>query len=293
MRIEGRTAIITGASSGIGRATARELTTRRANVVLAARSREKLEALAEELAPTPGRTLVVPTDVTNRLDVEALVRRTAEEFGAIDILINNAGIGLFAPIAEGNLENMQRLFDVNYWGAINCIQAAVPYMQSQRRGHIVNVASIAGKVAPPYMGTYAATKFALIAAGDALRSELAGSHIGVSSVCPGLTSTSFMENMTQELEVPQPPPVARFVDPRTVARRIVQAIRWGIRDVYISPEDVALVGLNAIAPQLVDWGMRMFFARAPRPLLDDISIPRGERASEPSAADVEPPSETA
>jgi len=284
MRIEGRTAIITGASSGIGQAVARELAEERANVVLASRNRKKLEALALDLVSLPGRTLVVPTDVTDRLAVEALVRKTGEEFGGVDILINNAGAGLFAPIAGGNPENMRRLFEVNFWGAINCIQAAVPYMQAQGRGHIVNVASIAAKVAPPYLGMYSATKFALSAVSDSLRSELAGSGIGVSTVYPGLTQTSFMENMTQELEVPAMPPVARFVGSESVARRIVQSIRLGLRDAYISPEDIAAVALNTIAPQLVDWTMRTFMGRPPALDADDIVIPR----SQLRAADAEP-----
>ena len=284
MRIEGRTAIITGASSGIGQAVARELAEERANVVLASRNRKKLEALALDLVSLPGRTLVVPTDVTDRLAVEALVRKTGEEFGGVDILINNAGAGLFAPIAGGNPENMRRLFEVNFWGAINCIQAAAPYMQAQGRGHIVNVASIAAKVAPPYMGMYSATKFALSAVSDSLRSELAGSGIGVSTVYPGLTQTSFMENMTQELEVPAIPPVARFVGSESVARRIVQSIRLGLRDAYISPEDIAAVALNTIAPQLVDWTMRTFMGRPPALDAGDIEIPR----SQLRAADAEP-----
>ncbi len=265
MQIDGRTVIITGASSGIGQAAARELAKGRANVVLASRSRQKLDALAADTAALPGRRLVVVTDVTDRLAVEALVRKTAEEFGSVDILINNAGVGLFAPIADGNQENMKRLFDVNFWGAVNCIQAAVPYMQSQRRGHIVNVSSIAGFISPPYMGIYSATKFALRAMADSLRGELAGSGIGVSSVFPGLTQTSFMENMTQEVEAPRIPPLARFVDSRVVAQRIVQAIRFDLRDAFVSPEDVAAVGINTIAPQLSDWAMRLFVG-SPQPI---------------------------
>jgi hypothetical protein len=275
MRIEGSIAIITGASSGIGQATAAELVENRVNVVLASRNRKKLEALALDLVSYPGRTLVVPTDITDRLAVEALVRKTVEQFGGVDILVNNAGTGLFAPIAGGSPENQRRLFEVNFWGAVNCIQATVPYMQSKRRGHIVNVASIAAKISPPYMGMYSATKFALSAISDALRSELAGSGIGVSTVFPGLTGTSFMENMTQEVEVPAIPPVARFVCSEAVARRIVQSIRFGLRDAYVSPEDIAAVSLNTVSPQLVDWTMRTFMGKpAPIDAPDDVEMPR-------------------
>ena len=187
---------------------------------------------------------------------------------------------------------MRRLFDVNYWGAIHCIQAVVPYMLSQRRGHIANVSSVAGKVAPAYMGAYSATKFALTAASDALRSELSGTGVHVSTIYPGLTETAFTENMIQEVDVPRIPPIARFVNSSTVANRIVQAIRWNFRDAYVSPEDVGVVGLNAIAPQLVDLGMRTFM-RGPQLPVGDIRLPTDlDTASEAPAADAEPPAES-
>ena len=288
MRIAGRTAIVTGASSGIGRETVRELTAKGANVVLASRNREKLEAVAIDMVHLPGRTLVVPTDVTDRLAVEALVRRTVEEFGDLDILVNNAGSGLFASIAGGSIENMRHLFDVNLWGAIHCIQAAVPYMQSQRRGHIVNVSSVAGRFAPPYMGAYAATKFALRAISDALRSELTDTGIGVSTIYPGLTQTSFTESMIQEVPVPHIPPIVRFVSPRTVAQRIVMAIRWGMRDVFVSPEDIAAVAASTLAPQLFDWFAHYFIG--PQRVGEEIVLPQREEERR-YAADTEPGAE--
>lgn len=264
MDIAGRTAIITGASSGIGQAVAAEFAGRGANVVLAARSRDKLNRLAADLAPLPGRALVVTTDVTESLSVEALVRKAAEEFGSVDILINNAGVGLFAPIADGDVLNARYLFEVNFWGALHCIQAVTPYMLDQAGGHIVNVSSVAGHVSPPYMGMYAATKHALAAVSDALRVELSRTGVGVSTIYPGLTDTSFTENMLQEVEAPQIPPIARFVGANVVARRIFQAVRWGLRDVYVSPEDVALVMADAALPQLLDWGMGFFMRPGPR-----------------------------
>jgi short-subunit dehydrogenase len=274
MNPSGKIAIVTGASTGIGRETARELVQQGASVVLASRNRGKLEALAEELAPLPGATLVVPTDVTERLAVEALARRTVEVFGAIDILVNNAGSGLFAPIVGGNLDNMRRLFEVNFWGAVHAIQATVPYMQSQRSGHIVNVSSVAGYVSPPHMGIYSATKFALRAMSDALRVEVAASGVKVSTIYPGLTQTSFTENMRQEVPVPAIPPIVRWATSATVARRIMQAIRWGWRDVFVSPEDVAAVGFNTFAPWAVDWAMRAFMG--PQRIQEDFSLPRDE-----------------
>jgi short-subunit dehydrogenase len=294
LRLEGRTVIITGASSGIGRETAHEFTRRRAHVVLASRSRDKLQALAADLADYPGRRLVVATDVTDRLAVEALIRRTVEEFDSLDVLVNNAGVGLFAPIADGRLDNMHHLFNVNFWGAVHCIQAAVPYMRRQGRGHIVNVSSVAGKVAAPYIGIYGATKFALIAVSDALRSELAGTGIHVSTVYPGLTDTSFRGNMLREVELPDPPRYLPSAGPAAVARRIVQAVRWNLRDAYVRLEDLAAVAAYPLAPCLADWAVRLLWLGPGRgvPPPAKPSLP-AEEPAEPSAADTErPPSES-
>ena len=293
MHVDGRTVIITGASSGIGRETAREFARRRAHVVLAARSRDKLDELAQDLADFPGRRLVVPTDVTDRLAVEALVRRTVEEFDSVDVLVNNAGVGLFAPIAGGSLDNMHHLFNVNFWGAVQCIQATVPYMRRQRRGHIVNVSSVAGKVAAPYMGIYSATKFALTAVSDALRSELAGTGVHVSTVYPGLTETSFQENMLREVEVPDPPRYLPSAKAAAVARRIVQAVRWSLRDAYVTAQDFAAVTAYPLAPGLADWALRFFWLGAgTRPASPDRGPSFAEPAEAPAADPAEPNSET-
>ena len=293
MHVDGRAVIITGASSGIGRETAREFARRRAHVVLAARDRDRLEELARELSDFPGRRLVVPTDVTDRLAVEALVRRTVEEFDAVDVLVNNAGVGLFAPIAGGSPDNMHHLFNVNFWGAVQCIQAAVPYMRRQRRGHIVNVSSVAGKVAPPYLGIYSATKFALTAVSGALRSELAGTGVHVSTVYPGLTETSFQDRMLREVDLPEPPRYLPSASAGAVARRIVQAVRWSLRDVYVTPQDFAAVSAYPLAPAFADWAMRFLWLGAgTRSASPDRALSFEEPAGTPAGDPAEPNSET-
>jgi short-subunit dehydrogenase len=293
LQLEGRAVIVTGASSGIGRETAREFARRRAHVVLASRNRDALDDLAAELSDLPGRRLVVPTDVTDRFAVEALVRRTVEEFDGLDVLVNNAGVGLFAPIVGGSLDNMHHLFAVNFWGAIHCTQAAVPFMRRQGRGHIVNVSSLAGKVAVPYLGIYSATKHALTAVSTALRSELAGTGVGVSTVYPGLTDTGFQENMLREVAVPDPPAYAPTVQAAAVARRIAQAVRWNLRDVYVTLADIAAVSAYPLAPGVADWAVRRLWLTAtPSTEVEGTPPLPADESGEPSAADTsEPPAE--
>jgi len=264
MKLRDRTAIVTGASTGIGRETARLFARAGANVVLAARSAEALAQVAQELQPCRGRSLAVPTDVTDGQAVEAMVRKAAEEFGSVDILVNNAGLGLYARLAEGSMENVRRLFEVNVFGALNCIRAVAPYMKQQRRGQIINVSSIAGKIAAPYEGAYAATKFALTAISDAVRLELLDYGIRVITVYPGPIDTSFRESAIKEIELPAAPPAVRRIPPVRVAEAIVKAARDERPEVYVTWLDRLAVTLKGISPRFIDWGMRRFYLRRHR-----------------------------
>jgi short-subunit dehydrogenase len=263
MNLEGRTVIVTGASSGIGRETAREFAKAGCNVVLASRDKERLEQLAGELSSLPGRRLVVPTDVSQREQVEAMVQQTLEAFGGVDILVNNAGLSLGATIAEGKLENMRYVFDVNFWGAVHCIQAVVPHMRRQKRGMLIIVSSVAGRTSIPYNGIYAATKAALIALSDALRLELANG-IHVLAVYPGLTRTDIVKNAIKELDLAGPSPLLRWIPASAVAKVIVRAARRQQREAFVTWSDMAAVALNYAAPRLVDWGLRRLWFRPRR-----------------------------
>jgi len=259
MRLRDKTVIVTGASSGIGRETAIAFARADANLVLAARNETALNELAIELAAVGRRVLVVPTDVTQRSGVDALAQRTVEEMGSIDILVNNAGLGLNALLAEGSMTNIRRLFEVNVFGALHCVQAVVPHMKKQGSGQIINVSSVAGKIATPRNGAYAATKFALTAISDALRLELADYGIIVSTVYPGITDTPFVENVLKEVKMPPVPAIVPSVSPRRVANAIVRAARWEKREVYVTVTDRMAVGLKNVSPCVVDWGMRTFY----------------------------------
>jgi NAD(P)-dependent dehydrogenase (short-subunit alcohol dehydrogenase family) len=190
--LKGRVALVTGASSGIGEATARELASRGAAVVLASRDAERLEALRREISASGGRALAVKTDISDAGSVDAMVRGTVEAFGSIDILVNNAGLGLSGRVAELRAGDLRYVFEVNTIGPLNCIQAALTHMRGG--GRIINVSSVVGRRSIPKVGGYCATKFALNALSDALRVEIADRGITVTSVYPGTTRTAFREN---------------------------------------------------------------------------------------------------
>jgi uncharacterized protein len=183
--------IVTGASSGMGRLVALELGRQGAQVVLAARSAKELDAVVAEITAAGGTALGVTTDVTRQADVDQLVERTLERFGRIDALINNAGYGVFAPLEKAEIGDIEGMMDVNYFGTIRCLRAVLPVMRRQGRGHIINVASVAGLVSTPNMGAYSAAKHAVVAATQALQVELHGSPIKCSMICPGPVDTPF------------------------------------------------------------------------------------------------------
>jgi short-subunit dehydrogenase len=263
-----RIAIVTGASSGIGVATATALAQQQVHVVLAARRSERIEPLAAQLALVHGvRTLAVATDVSRRADIDALVAHTLETFGRIDILINNAGVGLQGDVADLPEAELRYLFDVNLFGAVNAMQAVIPAMRRQRSGTVVNVTSILGKVALPSLGMvgssagYTASKFALEAFSAAARMELAGDGIRVITVAPGVTDSEFNASyLLSQSGVARPAVRAGslmgVVPAEKVAQRIVKAIARGERDVYVSCKDRLFVwGAHAL-PGLFEWAMR-------------------------------------
>ncbi|MBA2534486.1 MAG: SDR family oxidoreductase [Rubrobacter sp.] len=185
----GKTAVVTGASSGIGEATARLLARARYNVVLAARREDRLKDLAAELGEG---ALAVPTDVTDPDACEHLVSRTLETFGSVDVLVANAGLGLYGSIAEGNPKDWRVMFEVNVLGVLHATRAATRHMLDRGSGDVVFVSSLAGRRVPRADGAvYAATKHALTAIAEGLRVEVQARGIRVISVEPGLVRTEF------------------------------------------------------------------------------------------------------
>jgi short-subunit dehydrogenase len=248
MNPNGKVVIITGASAGIGAAAARAFAGAGARVVLAARNAARLEAVARGLA---GPALVVPTDVADRAAVDALVARAVEAYGGIDIVVNNAGVGLAAPVAQLAPDDFQRALAVDLFGPLALTQAALPYLRRRGRGQLIYISSVVGLRALPYLGGYAAAKAALDRLVEALRMELRGSGVAVTLVRPGATSTSFAQSRLgsgQERRRVR----TRAATPEQVAQVILGAARREPRVAYVSLADRLRVLFSLLAPGLAD-----------------------------------------
>jgi short-subunit dehydrogenase len=255
MNLRGRTAVVTGASSGIGRAVALECARRGASVVLGARRLERLEAVAAECRAMGGRADPVATDVTLPADCQRLVARAVELHGRIDLLINNAGFATFDPIEAASLSDLALMMETNYFGAVRCSQAALPHMLAARGGCIVNVASIAGLMGYERMGGYCATKFALVGFSESLHDEVAARGIRVSCVCPGTTDTEFFERAERE-KMPGASRLILAVSAERVARAVCDAAESGAYRKIVPFPAHLFIRLKELAPRLAHLLMR-------------------------------------
>jgi NADP-dependent 3-hydroxy acid dehydrogenase YdfG len=198
-RLDGRVAVVTGASSGIGEAAVRSLAAEGATVVAGARRKERLDGLVGEVTRDGGRALAVECDVTDESQAHALVQGAVDEFGSIDILVNNAGVMLLSVVGKGLSDQWRQMFEVNVLGLLYATEAAIAVMKEQGSGHLVNVSSVAGrKVTRSSNGVYAGTKFAVNAISEGLRQELIEDNIRVTIVEPGAVATELPDHITDE-----------------------------------------------------------------------------------------------
>ena len=238
--LAGKVVIVTGASSGIGAATARELAHQGARVVLAARRSGELEAQVHAITEAGGRAIAIPTDVTDPAQVTRLVERTREAFGQVDVLVNNAGANWVRPLAETSADEIIRLLQVNLLGAMLLTRAVLPEMEQRRHGAIISVGSVASHVAIEPL--YAATKFGVRGFSLALRRQLAGSGISVSLVTPGNIRTQ----MTSALQ-------ERMPAPELIARTIAHLVIHPRREVIVPLKYHAIVWLDQLLPGMADF----------------------------------------
>jgi short-subunit dehydrogenase len=249
MRLKGAVAVVTGASSGIGEATAIELARRGARVVLAARRIERLEAIAVQIERAGGTALALACDVEDRDRLKALPTVVREAFGPTDILINNAGVPGKGIFMDHSSEDLERIVRVNVLGVMHGTRAFLPGMLERGHGHIVNVASLAGRFAAPGASVYCATKHAVVAFSEALNYEVAERGVLVTSVNPGFVETE---------SFPQAKMDPRFVlSMDKVSGAIVRVLRDDIAPEYSVPRWVSpLQAFRVLTPPLYRWGVR-------------------------------------
>ncbi len=224
--------LITGASYGIGAATAELLAAELPNInlVITARSQEKLERVANNCRNNGAKVLVIPADISDTKTVEMLARQAIEHFGGVDILINNAGYGQMGPLELVSPEDAKQQFAVNFHGPLTLTQALIPGMRDRGGGRIINVSSLGGRMAFPIAGLYSCSKFALEALSDILRMELSGFNIKVSVVEPGPVKTEFVriakENIAKAMPKSEQNPYAPVVEKFAAIERQTESLGW-------------------------------------------------------------------
>jgi len=272
-----QTIVLTGASSGIGLATARLAAGRGAHVVLVARNASDLEGAVGEIRRSGGRATCIAADVSDPEAMREVADRTAAECGSFDTWINDAGLSVYGRTYETPLDDERRLFDVNYWGVVHGCRAALPYLRA-RGGTLINVGSIVSDRAVPLQGAYSASKHAVKAYTDALRMELEhdGAPVNVTLVKPGAIDTPFFEHAASHMQAePSPPPPVYAPD--VVARAILRCAERPVREITVGGGARLLTLLGAVAPRMTDLLMERTMFR----LQQKDAPPTGDTLHEP------------
>ena len=248
MSFRGKTVVITGASSGIGAASCIEFAKRGANLALVARRKEKLEELEKTLAEFGIRTLVCECDVSDKTQVEKMSSLVMEQFGGIDVLVNNAGFAIYGTVSALTIEEIESQMETNYFGMVYCTKNFLPKMLGQKSGHIVNVASVAASFGLPGIAPYCASKFAMLGFSEGLKHELKGTGVGITVVSPIMVKTSFFDHMSFE-HMPKYSPTA--LGAKTVARAIVSAANSSRLEIIVPPVVRCAVWIKQTFPYVV------------------------------------------
>jgi short-subunit dehydrogenase len=261
--LKGRIVLITGASSGFGEDAARLFAMEGCRVVLAARRLDRLQALAAEIQNQGGEALAIPVDVNEPAEIELMVQTALDLYGGIDILFNNAGFGSVDWFEKLDPQrNIETIIRVNLIGTMLVTRAILPHMLERRRGHIINMSSVAGLISPPLITTYSAGKYGVRAFTDALRREVAPFGIKVSGIYPGPATTEFGKKLkrTKSRET-----IKRLRYPRLtseyVARRVVDVAKRPVRSLVIPWWFRVITAFDTLFPVVVDWILYLFSRR--------------------------------
>ena len=244
--LKGKTIILTGASQGLGAIMARAQAKAGAQLVLAARSTDKLAQLADELRGAGAKVLTVPCDVTRAEDRLTLIERTRKEFGPIDVLVNNAGVEELGHYAEQDPATLERIIATNLLAPMQLTRAVLPGMLAAKKGQVVNIASLAGRTGMPYGAAYSGSKGGLAEWSISLAAELMGSGIAVTVICPGFVDGT---GMFSRKETPAPKSIGAS-RPEDVARALLQVLHKPRVEVVVNPKPVRLLmALKALSPE--------------------------------------------
>ncbi len=276
MELDKKGALITGASRGLGKFIARSLAQKGVRLVLAARSAKELEEVAAEIRAAGGTTAVVPADVSKLPDLENLVAAADKELGGIDILVNNAGIETVGMFHELALDEMRRILEVNLISTMTLTRLVLPGMVERQRGHVVNIASLAGKAGPPLSETYAASKAGMIGFTQSLRASYFGTGISASAICPGFVDSEGMFADRAKASGVAPPRMLGASQPELVARAVIKAVEGDRPEILVTPGPARAIAAAAqIFPRLPGWLIRRLKLREMYRTAADRSNPRG------------------
>jgi NADP-dependent 3-hydroxy acid dehydrogenase YdfG len=238
--IKGKVVVITGASSGIGEAVAKHLASLGASVSLGARRKDKLDQLVKDIEAAGGKAAAFETDVTQREQVEALVKSTVDQFGRVDVIVNNAGLMPLSRLENQKYDEWEKMIDTNLKGTLYGVSAALPYFKTQKSGHFINVASVAGHKVNPGSAVYAATKFAVRALSEGLRQEVKDYNLRTTIISPGAIKTELPDHITDEQAKAGMKDMAGIaISPDAIAKAVAYAIEqpedFDVNEIILRP----------------------------------------------------------
>ncbi|HWR37554.1 MAG TPA: SDR family NAD(P)-dependent oxidoreductase [Clostridia bacterium] len=256
MTLAGKVVVVTGASMGIGEAIARQFASEGATVVLSSRDLARAEAARQRIGMLD-QTMALACDVRSREELQQLLRSTLVSYGRIDVWVNNAGFGLLDSVEKLDVGECRRMFDTNLFGVIDAMQLVAPVMREQGTGCIINISSVAGHVAVPYMAAYCAAKSALNSIGKAARVELHGTGVNVLTVCPGYVKTDFAANAVRGTEYQRIGGAKqRGIPAERVAQAVVNGYKRNKREIVVPARDWLVIWMYRLFPETLESLMR-------------------------------------
>jgi short-subunit dehydrogenase len=249
MNFKDKVVLITGGSSGIGRASAIQFAKKGASLILVARNKTKLDTVSNDLKKFNVSILTFECDVSNKLQVENMAKTILNKYGSVDVLVNNAGFAIYGSVSKTSIEEIESQMATNYFGMVYCVKNFLPSMLKKKSGHIVNVASVAGSFGLPGIASYCASKFAMLGFSEGLKHELKGSGVGITVVSPIMVRTNFFDHPSFE-KMPKYSPTS--LSPETVAKAILRASNSSRLEIIVPSFVRGAVWMKETFPYLIN-----------------------------------------